>query len=123
MLLVVPGIIAFLRYSMTFYILADNPGMSGFSAIKKSKEMMKGHKKELFILCLSFIPWGLLCIAIMCIIAVAMETLKLSIIAPFLLCITVIGMGGFICLYFITTTANFYENLKKESVKEEKASN
>ena len=62
LLLVIPGIIACFRYSMTYYILADNPEMSGSDAIKKSKEMMQGHKWELFILLLSFFWWYILCI-------------------------------------------------------------
>ena len=36
-LFVIPGIIACFRYSLTYYILADNPEMSGSAAIKKFK--------------------------------------------------------------------------------------
>lgn len=61
LLLIIPGIVASFSYSMTFYILADNPGMSGSEAIKKSKEMMNGHKWELFVLLLSFFWWYVLC--------------------------------------------------------------
>lgn len=57
LLLIVPGIIAALGYSMTFFILAENPQMSGQEALQKSKEMMMGHKWELFCLQLSFIGW------------------------------------------------------------------
>ena len=60
LLLYIPGIIAAFRYSMTFYILADNPELSGYDAIKKSKEMMVGHKWELFVLLLSFFWWYIL---------------------------------------------------------------
>ena len=45
---------------MTFYIIADNPSISGSEAIKKSKEMMKGHKWELFVLLFSFFWWYVL---------------------------------------------------------------
>lgn len=62
LLLVIPGIIAALRYSMAYYILHDFPGMSGFEALSHSKEMMRGHKGRLFLLYLSFIGWALLCI-------------------------------------------------------------
>lgn len=62
LLLVFPAIIAAYRYSMTYYILVDNPQMSGSQAIKKSKEMMHGHKFDLFVLDLSFIGWWLLII-------------------------------------------------------------
>lgn len=58
-LFIVPGIIFALRYSMTFYILVDNPGMSATDAMKRSKEMMAGHLVELFVFELSFILWYL----------------------------------------------------------------
>ena len=61
-LLVVPGIIAAYRYRMAMYILWDNPDMSAFQCIKKSKEMMKGHKWTLFVQDLSFILWDILAI-------------------------------------------------------------
>lgn len=60
LLLIVPGIIAALRYSMASYIMAEYPGISAGEAIERSKAMMNGHKKELFLLELSFIGWILL---------------------------------------------------------------
>ncbi len=62
LLLIIPGIIAALSYSMTFYILADNPDLTASEAIAKSKIMMFGHKAELFWLYLSFIGWAILCL-------------------------------------------------------------
>jgi len=56
-LLIVPGIIAALGYSMTFFILAENPNLSATEAMALSKQMMDGHKTELFMLSLSFIGW------------------------------------------------------------------
>lgn len=91
LLLIVPGIIASLRYSMAFYILNDNPELSAMEALNKSKEMMVGYKGKLFLLYLSFIGWGLLSI------------LTLGI--------------GFIWLipYINITVANFYDELKNKS--------
>lgn len=60
MLLVIPGIIATLSYSFTYYIMIDNPEMGALEAIRKSKEMTNGHKWDLFVLGLSFIGWALL---------------------------------------------------------------
>ena len=60
LLLYIPGIIKGLSYSMAMYILAENPEMPALEAIKKSQEMMNGHKMDLFVLYLSFIGWGLL---------------------------------------------------------------
>jgi uncharacterized membrane protein len=56
----VPGIIASLRYSQAFYILAENPGMTANEAIEESKRITDGYKMDLFITSLSFIGWGLL---------------------------------------------------------------
>ena len=60
MLFIIPGIIAAYSYSQTIYILLDHPEMSAFEAIAASKQMMKGHKAELFVLELSFFGWLLL---------------------------------------------------------------
>ena len=60
LLLIVPGIIKSYSYSMAFYILADNPELTAREALSKSKEMMNGHKFDLFVLHLSFIGWSIL---------------------------------------------------------------
>lgn len=88
LLLIVPGIVASMRYSMAYYILRDHPEMGGLEAINRSKEMMYGHKGRLFMLGLSFIGWALLCIL-------------------------TVGIG-FLWLvpYIQASIANFYENLK-----------
>ena len=54
---VIPGIIAAIRYSQAFYILADNPGMPAFECIARSKQMMRENKGKFFLLELSFLPW------------------------------------------------------------------
>ena len=62
LLLIIPGIIAALSYSMTFYILADDKSISARDAINKSKIMMNGYKWKFFCLGLRFFGWALLCI-------------------------------------------------------------
>lgn len=62
LLLIIPGIIAAYSYSMSYYILIDNPNLTSSEAINKSKELMKGHKLELFLLELTFIGWALLAV-------------------------------------------------------------
>ena len=90
LLLYIPGIIKMLSYSMTFYIMRDNPEMSGEQAIQRSMEMMKGHKMELFLLSLSFIGW-------------------------ILLSIITLGIGYlWIYPYMFTAQVAFYEELKKD---------
>lgn len=90
LLLYIPGVIKSYSYSMTYYVLKDNPDMKFNAAIERSMEMMKGHKADLFCLHLSFIGWGLLCI------------LTLGI--------------GFLCLgpYTMSAQACFYEDIKAE---------
>jgi uncharacterized membrane protein len=88
LLLIIPGIIAAFRYAMTFYILADNPGMEGLTAITHSKELMMGKKWKLFCLGCRFIGW-------------------------FLLGVLSLGIGFlWIIPYFQTSVTIFYEDLK-----------
>lgn len=60
LLFVIPGIIKSLSYFAAPYILAENPEMSVLDAITKSRQMMDGHKADLFILQLSFFFWWML---------------------------------------------------------------
>jgi len=60
LLLIVPGIIKSYSYSMTSFVLADNPDMKYDAAIEESMRLMKGHKMDLFLLDLSMIGWGIL---------------------------------------------------------------
>lgn len=62
LLLFVPGIIKTLSYAMTNYILVDKPELSANEAINLSKDMMYGHKFDLFYLYLSFAGWFILCL-------------------------------------------------------------
>lgn len=60
LLLIIPGIVMYYAYSMSYYILADNPAMTANEARKKSIEIMRGNKWRLFCLQFSFIGWALL---------------------------------------------------------------
>jgi uncharacterized membrane protein len=60
LLLFIPGIIKSFSYSMSLYIVADQPSISASDAITQSRKMMDGHKMELFMLYFSFILWYLL---------------------------------------------------------------
>lgn len=94
LLLIIPGIIASIAYSQTFFILAENPNIGSREAIKRSREMMKGYKWKYFYMGFRFLGWGLLSI------------LTLGI--------------GFIWLtpYIQVTMVKFYEDIKnKDEVK------
>lgn len=94
LLLIIPGIIAAYRYRMAFYILFDNPEVGALQAISMSKEMMRGHKLELFVLDLSFIGW--------------------LILVPLTLGI----LGLWVTPYMTATEANFYDSLNGRFIGE-----
>ena len=52
-----PGWIAYYRYAMTPYVLAEFPDLSVMDALRESKRLMKGNKWRMFCLQLSFWGW------------------------------------------------------------------
>lgn len=60
LLLVVPGIIMAYRYRQAMYLLLDHPERSPIECLKASGNLMRGHKRELFLLDLSFLGWLIL---------------------------------------------------------------
>lgn len=63
LLFIVPGIMLTYSYRLGYCIMIDEPGISFNDAMKKSKEMMKGHRFELFKLDFSF--WGWLTLSLL----------------------------------------------------------
>lgn len=59
LLLVIPGIIAAISYSMVFYLKVDTD-KTGMDLIDESKKMMQGHKADYFVFVLSFLGWAIL---------------------------------------------------------------
>lgn len=57
LLLIVPGIIYIYTYAMVPFVFAENPNITYREAMSISKELMRGHRFELFMLQLSFILW------------------------------------------------------------------
>ena len=94
LLFVIPGIIKAYSYSMSFYILAENPDMTAREALNESKEIMKGNKLNFFILELSFFFWLLLVVVTFGIAAIYVEP------------------------YMQLTYANFYHNIKRQPAAE-----
>jgi len=60
LLFCIPGVVAAYSYSMAPYLMSQYPEMGIMEAISRSKELMEGHKWELFILHISFIGWHIL---------------------------------------------------------------
>ena len=53
-------IIAVYSYSQAVYFALDNPDMSATNTLRASKQAMRGHKWEYFVLELSFLGWAIL---------------------------------------------------------------
>lgn len=88
LLLIVPGIIKALGYAMVPFILEDEPDLSAEDTLRRSYEMMYGHKWDLFVLYLSFIGW-------------------------WILCLFTLGIGFFFLKPYVkATVAAFYEDIK-----------
>lgn len=90
LLLVIPGLIKALSYSMTFYISKDHPELSANECIDRSIDMMKGHKAQLFWLFMGY--------------------LGMVILSVFTLFIGLLWVQP----YYQVCKAAFYENLKAE---------
>jgi uncharacterized membrane protein len=62
LLLIVPGIIAALALSQVFFIQAENPDMEPSEILRKSRDMMQGHKTELFVIYLVIVLLAIACL-------------------------------------------------------------
>lgn len=94
LLFLIPGIIMSFSYAMTPYILEEHPEIGAWEASTRSKEIMTGHRFDLFWLYLSFIGWALLCIL-------------------------TFGIGLFWLIpYMSASEIGFYEDLKAEQGEE-----
>ena len=59
-LLLIPGIVKALQYSMVQFILSDNPNIPGSRAREISRILTNGEKGAIFVLILSFLGWFIL---------------------------------------------------------------
>lgn len=84
---VIPGIIAYIRYSMAYYIMLDDPNISIRNSVKLSKSMMSENIGKYFVLNLSFIGWYFL---VICICGFVLFTLIRSDVSDYM------GMGEYI---------------------------
>ncbi|MCC8016504.1 MAG: DUF975 family protein [Clostridiales bacterium] len=91
LLFLIPGIIFNFSSYFAFQIMCDYPELSPWQAIMLSKKIVKGHRTELFVLELSFIPWMLLSVLIF----------PLIYVTP----------------YYSTTIALYYENFRLRAIQ------
>lgn len=118
LLFIVPGIIAAIRYSQAFFILADNPNKGIRECMDESKRMMKGNKGKYFCLTISFIGWMLLASIPAGILESIASIFYLSSFAQAI--ITIIGSLFVVPVtaYMYSTYAGFYEILAGHLIKE-----
>jgi uncharacterized membrane protein len=116
LLLIIPGIIAAISYSMTFYILADDNSIGAMDAIDKSKKIMYGYKWKYFCLQLRFLG-----LALLCILTLGIGFLWLiPYINVYLLCILTLGIGFLWLIPYINVCmAKFYDDIKANSLTTE----
>jgi len=60
LLLIIPGIVKSYAYSMSFYLIHQEPELSATDAIDLSNRLTRGSKMDLFLLDLSYIGWYIL---------------------------------------------------------------
>lgn len=60
LLFIIPGIIKAFSYSLVPFLYLKHPNKDAQELLKMSEELMNGHKMDLFVLYLSFIPYHLL---------------------------------------------------------------
>ena len=118
LLFIVPGIIAAIRYSQAFFILADDPNKGIRQCMDESKMMMRGNKAKYFCLNLSFIGWAILASIPAGVLSGISEALYLSGFMTVLFDIV-----GALCMapviaYIYSTQAGFYEILAGHLIKE-----
>jgi len=117
-LFIVPGIIASIRYSQAFFILADDPGKGIRQCMDESKAMMRGNKSKYFCMILSFIGWillsslpGAILSNIGGIVSMNAFVVSLFFFAGYLFTAPVMA-------YIFSTEAGFYEILAGHLIKE-----
>ena len=111
-LLIVPGIIMACMFSQVYFIMKDDESIGYWKALSKSKDMMKGHKMQYFLLYLSFIGWALLALLIFMVITWFMLTDQPIWGLPTLLALGIFLM--WLIPYMFTTFAHYYEDVKAE---------
>ena len=106
LLFIIPGIVAFYSYSMTLFILRDNPGMKAAEAVRESKRIMTGYKGKLLGMHLWFTLLALLCML------PSLAAYFVNPMAAILLLVPMLLVVGFwIGPYATVAAAQFYRHL------------
>jgi uncharacterized membrane protein len=125
-LLIVPGIVKSLSYSMTFYILSEDTSLSSSEALDKSKKMMDGYKWKYFKLQLWFllslltlIPLFLVLILIAFILLKFLPRESVVLISSIIVYIFYAIWILFFFPYFEVSKAKFYDDIKENPISDD----
>ncbi|MEF9921867.1 MAG: DUF975 family protein [Anaerovoracaceae bacterium] len=116
LLFIIPGIIAWYRYSQSFYIMLDNPDMGIMDCINESKRLMNNNKGRLFYLSITFIGWNILAII------PGMFLLSMHGILGYGLSLVASIPTFFVAVYLITAQTAFYELVSGHLIAEPRTS-
>lgn len=118
LLFIVPGIIAGIRYSQAFFILADDPAKGIRQCMDESKAMMKGNKAKYFCLSLSFIGWLILASIPVGVLSGIEVSLGLTGFASLIMGLIASLFTAPVVAYMYSAYAGFYEILAGHLIKE-----
>lgn len=107
LLMAVPGAIAALRYALADYIMAENPENKILFCVRRSRELMRDRKKDLFFLMVSFLLWYLL------------ELLIASMLSGVLSLVFQMLAGLALTVYLSCSVCAFYQRLTEAEAKHE----
>ena len=107
-LLVIPGIVKLVQYSMVPFLLSDNPELPGSRARQISRMMTDGQKGSIFVLWLSFLGWYLLA---------GIAGTALIWISPYFSFLVGDAAGFFVLPYFHATMTELYLFLRDRGIR------
>ena len=107
LLMVVPAVMAALRYALAEYIMAEKPESRIRFCISRSKALMKDQKRNFFFLLTSFLLWYLL------------ELLIASLLSGILSLVFQMFAGLVLSVYMTCSVAAFYLRLEEAEEKHE----
>lgn len=116
LLLVIPGLVAVMKYSMADDLLARHPEMGPIDALRESRIRMNGFKMSLFSLEMSFFGWALLvvvAIELSARLTAAIGNPALAVLADYLCTAALWFASAALMVYIITTEALFFEHVEK----------
>ena len=102
-------LIVSLIFGLSYYILADNPGMGVVKCLSLSRQMMRGNKGKLFILYLSFIGWAALYVLYASIVGGISMVFGGGLVSSIIATLLVSVGSGVLSIYVLTSEAAFYE--------------